>query len=241
MKLKGGVIIIGSLIWEDHLVNENKDYIRRDWRRLNLFDKRILINVPIRYGRESQTRRNTYTMVFSKSCESTLGQGLILPFNEHVTSFEILERQAIALAIAEGIYKKDNLRLTSSWGSVGLLVNPKLMLQDISSYEFIRKKWSDIYLYYQDTFLSNIYKTREESESVITQHGILNINWQTEMNEFDLLIGTPVIPKPDSFLSPKEIAQKMKDNKYYTYYQKNRENRIFTDVDKEIQKELDSL
>ena len=86
MKLKGGVIIIGSLIWEDHL--KKADNIRKNWRKQNLLDKPVLAKVPIRYGRESQTRKHTYTMVFSKSCENTLGQGLILSFNEDIVTFE---------------------------------------------------------------------------------------------------------------------------------------------------------
>ena len=241
MKLKGGVIIIGSLIWENHLVKEDKDNIRKDWRSQNLIDNRILTKVPIRYGRKSQTRKDTYTMVFSKSCESNLGQGLILSFNEEVTSFEILERQTIALAIAEGIYKKDNLRFTSNWGSIGLLFNPKLMQQDIASYELIKKKWTNIYYSYRDTFLSDKYRTKEESESVITQDGFLNINWQPDMNEFDLLIATPVIPRPKSFLSSVKIAQKIKDKNYPKYFKHNRDNKIYTSADEEIQKELDKV
>src|SRR5437660_1164648 len=117
MKLKGGVIIIGSLIWDD-------SNIREDWRNKYLRTERTLTKVPIRYGRESHTRHDTYTMIFSKSCEHTLGQGVILPFLQDILSFEELEKQAVALAIAEGIYKQDNTRLTSHWGSVGLLINP---------------------------------------------------------------------------------------------------------------------
>ena len=50
-------------------------------------------------------------MIFTKSSENFLGQGLLLEFNEAIKSFEELERQAIALAIAEGIYTKKNKRV----------------------------------------------------------------------------------------------------------------------------------
>lgn len=230
MKLKGGVIIIGSLIWEDH--------IRKDWRGQNLRNKRVLTKVPIRYGRKSRTRKDTYTMVFSKSCEDTLGQGLILSFNADVVSFEVLERQAIALAIAEGIFKKDNLRLTSNWGSVALLINPKLKEKDFASYELIKKKWADIYRSYSETFLANNYKTKEECDSAITQDGFLNISWQPEMNKFDLLIATPVIPNPKSLLTPAEIAQRMNESCYHEYFQNNKKNNIKTSADKAIQQQL---
>ena len=240
MKLKGGVIIIGSLIWEDHLINkEANNNIRKEWRKQNLIDKSTLTKVPIRYGRESQTRENTYTMIFSKSCEDNLGQGLILPFNQDIITFEGLERQAIALAIAEGIYKPDNLRLTSNWGSVGLLINPKLNLTDFASKELIQKKWTDIYHSYSDTFIADSYKTNNENSSPITQDGFLNIAWQTEMDAFDLLIATPVIPKPKSLLNAEDIAQRMIDKEYQTYFHNNKKHKIDTAFDDAIKLILD--
>jgi len=240
MKIKGGVIIIGSLIWEDHLNNKKADNIRKEWRRQNLINQPTLTKVPIRYGRESQTREDTYTMIFSKSCEDNLGQGLILPFNQDIITFEGLERQAIALAIAEGIYKADNLRLTSNWGSVGLLINPKLNETDFASKELIQKKWADIYHSYSDTFIDDNYKTNDENSSPITQDGFLNITWQTEMDAFDLLVATPVIPKPKSLLTANDIAKRMIDKNYQTYFQSNKWHRIATAVDDEIQLQLDN-
>lgn len=240
MKLKGGVIIIGSLIWEDHLNNKKKDNIRKEWRKQNLIDEPSLTKVPIRYGRESQTREDTYTMIFSKSCEDNLGQGLILPFNQDIVTFEGLERQAIALAIAEGIYKADNLRLTSSWGSVGLLINPKLKESDFASKELIQKKWSEIYHSYSDTFIADCYKINTENNSPITQDGFLNIAWQTDMDAFDLLVATPVIPKPKSLLNSNVIAQRMLDKKYQTYFLNNKKHKIYTGADDSIQLLLDN-
>lgn len=240
MKLKGGVIIIGSLIWEDHLNSKKADNIRKEWRKQNLIDNPTLTKVPIRYGRESQTREDTYTMIFSKSCEVNLGQGLILPFNQDIITFEGLERQAIALAIAEGIYKAENLRLTSSWGSVGLLINAELNETDFASKELIQKKWTDIYRSYSDTFIADSYKIMDENSSPITQDGFLNISWQTEMNAFDLLIATPVMPKPKSLLHANDIAQRMIDKKYQTYFQSNKKHKIATAADDEIQLQLDN-
>ncbi|HEY1045381.1 MAG TPA: hypothetical protein VGF79_03010 [Bacteroidia bacterium] len=234
MNLKGGVLIIGSLFWEDHLDNEKKDNIRLDWRAQNLSKDLVLTEAPIRYARQSSTRKDTYTMIFSKSCENNLGQGLILPFNEKVTSFESIEKQAIALAIAEGIYKPDNKRLTSSWGSVGLLINPELNKVDFASYELIQMKWSNIYKDYSETFMSSRYKTNEETESSIAQTGLLNINWQKGMDDFDLLIGTPVIPKPKTFPTAKNISDKINETGYKKYFEENRKNKILTFQDSEI-------
>lgn len=231
MKFKGGVIIIGSLIWENNL-------IRKNWRDRNLLDDRKLTKVPIRYGRESRTRKGIYTMVFSKSCENNLGQGIILPFKEEIKSFETIERQAFALAIAEGIYKNDNLRITSSWGSVGLLINPELKEKDAGSFALIKNKWSDIYNNYRDTFNYENYKTKEETESVITRDGFLNISWQADMQEFDLLIATPVVPKPKTILTPLQIASKINLVNDSEYFSKNRENQIETVNDNEILKNI---
>jgi len=237
MNLKGGVIIIGSLIWEDHLDFEKKrgNFIRRDWRTQNLLPERKLTPVPIRYGKESTIRKNTYTMIFTKSCEDdNIGQGLILGFKETINSFEDLERQAIALAIAEGIYNTNNPRLTCNWGSVGLLINPTLKEMNFSIFEFISKKWKDIYFNYDNSFVSTDYQCDGDSESPINQNGMLTINWQKEMNDFDILIATSVIPKPKTPLKPKDIAERINQEKYDTYYKSNLANNIKTYQDESI-------
>jgi hypothetical protein len=75
--IKGGVIIQGSLFWEDEnnciqdeegkqkVQREGKE--RREWREnhLNIKDA-FLIPFPIRYGRCSSSRLCTYTMVIQK-------------------------------------------------------------------------------------------------------------------------------------------------------------------------------
>jgi hypothetical protein len=241
MKLKGGVIIIGSLIWEEHLVEKDADNIRKDWRKQNLMDNVTITKAPIRYGRESQTRKGTYTMIFSKSCEDNLGKGLILSFKDEIVTFEGLERQAIALAIAEGIYKAKNFKLTSNWGSVGLLINPKLKESDFSSEALIKKKWSEIYQSYGKSFVSDSYKINDEYTSPINKDGFLEINWQAEMDAFDILIATPVIPKPKILLNSEAIAKKMLDKDYQAYFLNNRQNNICTAMDDEIQQYLDTL
>ncbi|MBI2966195.1 MAG: hypothetical protein HYY40_00055 [Bacteroidetes bacterium] len=234
MKLKGGVIVIGSLIWEDHLKEKDNDFIRRDWRVQNLFSNPKLTPVPIRYGRKSSSRSDTYTMVFSKSNENALGQGLILEFRESINSFEDLERQAIALAIAEGIYTTANTRISSMWGSVGLLINPALKKINFSKFEFLKEKWTDIYQSYYKIFFATGYKCDEDVEPPINQNGMLTINWQDAMNDFDLLIATPVIPDPKRILSPREITDKMINNKYQKYFRNNLAHDIKTCQDNQI-------
>ena len=79
MRLNGGVIIIGSLLWQHDLCPEKFDNVRRSWRNAALIlDEKILVKLPIRYGRYS--KGSIYTMVFSTRCEKTqrLGTGAAL-------------------------------------------------------------------------------------------------------------------------------------------------------------------
>lgn len=238
MKLKGGIIIIGSLIWEDHLKEKNKDLIRKNWRQQNLLPIIKTTPVPIRYGRKSSSREDTYTMIFTKGCETSLGQGLILEFNEVINSFEQIERQSIALAIAEGIYTEINKRISTTWGSVGLLLNPKLKNIDLPTYELLTNKWSDIYRQFHETFFPGNYKCINDSEPPITQNGLLSINWKREMDEFDFLLATPVVPIPNRMLTEKEISDKIISSGYYKYFKNNLAGNITTHQDKIILENL---
>ena len=73
MALKFGVLIIGSLRWD----NDN----RKNWREERLdIDQAVTVGAPIRYGRRSSKRGCTFTMVFSNSCQPDhLGTALLVP------------------------------------------------------------------------------------------------------------------------------------------------------------------
>jgi len=116
-----------------------------------------------------------------------------------------------------------------------LLLNPKLKAKDQACFEFIIKKWSLIYRDYQDTFIAYQYKANEETEASITQNGFLNINWQNDMDDFDLLIATPVIPIPKRLVSGKEIADRMLEMKNTNYFDFNIKANIKTFQDEQIQ------
>ncbi len=238
--LKGGVIIVGSLIWEDHLnyKKNGENYIRQHWRNQNLKLTRFITPVPIRYGRISPTREKTYSMIFTKGSEETLGQGLILEFKHSINSFEDLERQAIALAIAEGIYNNENKRISCKWGSVGLLINPSLKTTDFGKFEYLYKKWTNLYQNYGDDFIANDYQCDEDNEPPINQQGLLTIEWRQEMTIFDVLLATPVVPDPKKVLTPKQIATKMIEKKYDTYFKSNLAHNIKTSQDDQIFKFL---
>ena len=133
IKIKGGVIIIGSLRWEnkDNAIQEAESKIlaekRKNWREryLDLKEEKI-IKLPIRYGRCSSSRKCTYTMVFSNLALNKESSGLVIPYNNDIyfSNYLNFERQAQILADIEGISKGDT-RLRKSWGCIGLFINTK--------------------------------------------------------------------------------------------------------------------
>ncbi|MDZ4341070.1 MAG: hypothetical protein U1E51_01365, partial [Candidatus Binatia bacterium] len=98
MNFNGGVIIIGSLLWDD---NKGRKAWRQDYLRPK--DTKIPVPLKIRYGRESESRNCTYTMIFSNHPTTELGQGYVWGFKENSKIEGMLEKQAIALAKVEGI------------------------------------------------------------------------------------------------------------------------------------------
>ena len=60
MEFKGGTIIIGSLLWD-------KSPVREKWRShcLNEISTKKAVKLKIQYGRKSQSRNDTYSMIFS--------------------------------------------------------------------------------------------------------------------------------------------------------------------------------
>lgn len=230
MNLKGGVLIIGSLIWD-------KSDIRTKWRKLYL-NEEAQINTPvkIRYGRRSTSRENTYSMIFSNHPNTEFGQGLILPFKEEIKNFRQIEEQSFALAKAEGIWKETaKPKIYAGWGTVGILYNPEI---NEKSKSLITERWARIYENYKGRFDPKNYVNPSDNNQVIDENGVLQLEWVNEMNEFDFLLATPVKPRPRRLLTSKEIAQKMIDKKYFEYFEKNNSNQIFTFQDEEIKKVL---
>ena len=107
-----GVLIIGSLYWD------SKRSERVEWRRKRLdMNRKFYVRAPIRYGRRSWTRDNTYTMVFAPSLDETcFGQAIAL----QCKSQDIVQ-EAECLWAAESNGKGG---VSASWGCVGLLPNP---------------------------------------------------------------------------------------------------------------------
>lgn len=169
-----------------------------------------------------------------------MGQAYILGFKEEIKNAKSLESQAFALGAAEGFWTEKTPSINKSWGTVGLLINPNIDKKDKRNADVIRNWWTNLYQGYGNTFDHLHYRIDSNEAPVINKDGFLQIPWTNEMNDFDFLIATPVVPKPKKLLSAKEIAQQMKEKKYRTYFDKNRENHIQTFQDREILEYLNS-
>jgi len=110
--MRVGILIIGSLLWD------NKQ--RCDWRQSHLrLNDMVCIKVPIRYGRLSEGRGNTYTMVLGTG--EDFGDAVLVP-----CMATIEDDGARLIAEAEALWKAEQPRATlhtmsASWGCVGAL------------------------------------------------------------------------------------------------------------------------
>lgn len=228
MNFIGGVIIIGSLLWENTPV-------RHKWRSLSLKDisTKTSVKVKIRYGRPSRSRRDTYSMIFSNHQSTEFGRAFIVDFKDEIKNARMLETQAFALASAEGLWSDMKPSLNKSWRTVGLLVNPNIDKKDKANADIIRKRWTEIYQGYKPIFKPSEYRIENENP-VIDTDGFLQIEWTAEMDKYDFLIATPVVPVIKTPLSSKQIADKMLEKNYTEYFDNNFKNGITTFQDKEI-------
>src|SRR5687768_12820053 len=102
LNVNGGVLIIGSLLWQPNLGN-SENVIRKEWRDNHLkMRSKILVNVPIRYGRLSSN--GIYTMTYSNTCKKKPGNAYAIAFrNNPVKTYNDLLSEAIELSRAEGM------------------------------------------------------------------------------------------------------------------------------------------
>lgn len=228
MNFKGGVIVIGSLLWDDTPV-------RHKWRSANLqpLSTKQAISVPIRYGRKSSTRQDTYTMILSNNISTQSGRAYTLAFKDEIKNSRMLESQAFALGAAEGLWK-EKPSISKNWGTVGLLLNPNIDNKSKVNANIIRQRWKQLYQLYQETFDHTRFQIESDELAVIDQDGFLQIPWTNEMDEYDFLLATPVVPDPHRLLTAEEVAEQMKLKKYRVYFDKNREHNIITFQDDEI-------
>jgi hypothetical protein len=106
-----GILVIGSLLWEDG----PRDAWRQD--RLQLH-KSQTVSAPIRYGRRSTKRANTFTMVLDPTAPP--GQAVLVPCVRRIETVSDLIEEAEALWRAERS-KTASGGICARWGCVGAL------------------------------------------------------------------------------------------------------------------------
>lgn len=233
--LKGGVIIIGSLFWQDYL-HKPGDNVRVNWRNTYLDIKnKIPVKVPIRYGRVSTKSGSIPTMVFSNKMKRKPGFGYVIPFNQRIQHAEEMVAACNALCTAEGI----NEGFIANWGVLGYMINKSRMGKDPT--KAIKKIFKDRVTKF---LVVNEYKIGRE-KSCISKSLELTIPWvepisgndQSKIDEFDFLLATatkPTTPSP----AIQKIAQLIKSDTVRKYFMNNIENGIITQEDFSIVKHL---
>ena len=224
--MKVGVLTIGSLYWDPSPV-------RKKWRHERLFETaERRVRVPIRYGRCSRLRGCTYTMVFSAALEaSKFGKAIILPCRTPAARIEDLIGEAKHLWAAED--NSSNSDSTSaSWGCVALLSNPSYRIPDN-----ILTRWI------AHASLAKLQSASYE-QAAVDECGLLRIPWPDSADgselDFDVLLATATNPtiRDGRYPSVQRIADAWVEASDKKYFVKNREHRITTFQDQQIENRL---
>jgi hypothetical protein len=229
--LTAGVVIIGSLLWDP-------DPIREAWRGSRLItNSPQAITVPIRYGRLSSSRGNSYTMVFSRSAD--MGKANLVVCSHLISSVSDLVTEAQHLWNAEQPRAVGG-RIASGWGCVALLSNPERTIP-----EHILKGWAE--RVGQEPSHGRVSQTEEEGR-LIADDGLLQIPWPRSVDgdepvQCDLLLATANDPgitaRSPCYPSVAMIADAWNRSGHYVkYFWKNVENGIQTFQDDEIRARL---
>jgi hypothetical protein len=234
--LKAGILIIGSLYWD------RKPH-REAWRRANLdMENEFSVTAPIRYGRRSSARGNTFTMVFSLRCAP--GVAKVLPCKKPVASVGDLVTEAKALWAAEQ-KDEENVKsvtgISGAWGRVALLCNERL--PDAARNEYVGG-WAD-----QIRQMGYNPGKAAPDGAVINSEGLLQIAWPSAADTglpapVDFLLATAtshtIDPATNDYYSVREIAGAWNAdrNNRVEYFDENRKAGIRTFQDGEIAKAL---
>lgn len=237
MILKGGILIIGSLFWQDD--QDSKPFHRRNWRNKQLLLKdRLHVFAPIRYGRLSKKEDNeTFTMVLSKAVEekNELGTAFVVPFkNSSIRSLKGIQNQARFLSEAEGLNDKKIVKGKKKWCAIGILFNPEI---EITLKIEILNYWSS--LIQKDGGFDPLEYCIHPESPIISSDGEILISWlktvncknQNILDEFDFVLAT--CPKPTKYPSIEELQENIKGDKR-EYFYNNLSNGITTYIDNSV-------
>jgi hypothetical protein len=216
--MKGAVILIGSLLWEteENALNKEQGSIRIKWRKNLDIENKTPVQLPIRYGRKSSSKKCTYTMVFSNSVKNS-GTAYLIPFNKDANNFSDIKEQALQLSIAEGIStEKYPNRLIATWGAVAIYFNRN------KKFIGLKENWSKEFM----KFNNSGYRIGDETPS-INSEGQLNFEIDLPQN-IDYVFATPVKPELTEYPNIERIAEAILESKpkYDTYAKENYRNGI---------------
>lgn len=108
--MHGSILIVGSLLWDNETRNE--------WRRSRLcISQKVSVQVPIRYGRRSSSKGNTFTMTLS--CDGPAGRAVLVPCKTAIVDVAALIVEAEALWKAECRDASPG-EIGRPWGCVGV-------------------------------------------------------------------------------------------------------------------------
>ncbi|MDQ7960511.1 hypothetical protein [Flavobacterium lindanitolerans] len=237
--MKGGILIIGSLLWDPDQ-GEHINF-REEWRNTHLnMDDKIRVVAPIRYGRRSNGRPS-YTMVLSKETDTKekLGTAYVVPFkNNPLISDEVLS-QAKELSKAEG--KGDDKLVKGNqikWCVIGLLFNPSINPEK-------RKGLLDKFTHQLqiDGLAENhkLFRIGDEP-SILNEKGEIEINWlepvvskdKEKIDSFDFIMATCTWQNLKNYPDADEILRSVKIDNKQKYFLNNSKNGISTFQDQEI-------
>ncbi len=230
--LKIGILIIGSLFWDD-----GQDDIRKNWREDRLFVKEAMdVAAPIRYGRKSSSRGDTYTMVLSMKAQ--LGRAKLVPCARAINDSNDLLNEAVHLWRAESQRMSDSA-VSETWGCAALKIRDGVVCPDE-----IKAKWAQVA---QDKAKHFNIRHAHDELPLLDNSGILQMAWPTKADgkpvlEVDaLLVSTnqPTLTARNEYADPYDIARAwLRCPEHDHYFYKNKEHGIKTFEDDTILEEI---
>ena len=235
-RYRAGIVLIGSLVWD---VNDNRREWRRDYFEEDYLNKIKDIELPIRYGRYS-SKRECPTMVLSSDFDraSKYGIGKLIPLENSSMNVAELIDSAKRLSKAEGNDDQKFIKGQNKWCILYCWFNPKI--DEAKKISFL-DKWKNEYREELTKDILNKFKMKSEKSCLIDNGGCLDLEFESSMSDFEILIGTQTKPRRNEksrnkYLSPSELASQFFYNP--EYFLKNKINFISTNEDKEIIKSL---
>lgn len=242
MKLRVGILLIGSLAWDANCSRET-------WRAKQLSkDDKILVRAPICYGRKSEKRR-IYTMIFSPSLPATsFGTALVKRCKGTIASSDDLLREARELWKAESLEGRPPAKgkplFSAHWGCIALKAHPRLLQepgitqQERESRQGLLQMWAITFRQEwqrrktlerearrkprEGASPSAVYTASKKLKPAVDDEGLLQVGWpapvceRAELDSFDLLLATATTPLPKlndgGYHDPTFIADALKAN-----------------------------